>query len=165
MLDRFRCFGSECETDAHCPKGRACRYAGSDANGIFVRHCVITGPRREGEACSASSESAREACEEGLVCYLGFCGRRCDPRVPSSCPEGFSCEHNEEGDSCLPSCERALCPEGQRCFDLTEGYPMCGVPVKGGCMDAPCPTGQQCRTAFVPQPDAIFVMRSCAPAP
>jgi hypothetical protein len=163
--DRFRCHAAECESDMHCPASRACRYAGVDANGLFVRHCVMTGPRREGETCVSSPESARQACTDGLVCYLGFCGRRCDPDESSSCPAGFSCEPNEEGHSCLPSCDRALCPEGQRCFTVTEGYPLCGVPVKGGCMDTPCPAGQQCRFSFNAQPDALFVMRSCVPVP
>lgn len=165
ITEERRCLPSECETDSHCPTGYGCRYAGADARGTIVRRCLLAGRQKEGESCVSDSESKHEACSEGLVCHLGFCGRRCRFEDPSSCPEGFSCQHNENGDSCLPDCAHAQCSEGQRCFTLDEHYPLCGIPVPGGCMDAPCPPGQECRTSIRPDRKEISIARTCISAP
>jgi len=164
-VGRRRCLPSECEVDTHCPSQEVCRIISTDSAGSFVRRCQGLGQRQEGEACTVLSGSARNMCAAGLICQDSFCGRRCAPDDPGTCPEGFSCEHGPEGDVCHPSCVRARCANGQRCFTIEEGSPVCGVPVEGGCMNSPCPAGQRCRFSFRPEGDVVFVARTCVVDP
>jgi hypothetical protein len=119
-------------------------------DGPLVRLCVATGGRKEGQGCERLPKKQDRACEPGLVCNMGYCGRPCQEGSPASCPKGFICREGPEVASCLPACEEGLCPEGQQCVHIEGRFAVCAR-VKGQrCDVTPCPRGQECRIGYTP---------------
>jgi hypothetical protein len=144
------CIGSECEMDIHCPDGQVCRPVKTQGTGPLVRLCVATGKRKEGQGCDRLPSQQEEACEPGLLCNRGYCGRPCQLGEPMGCPQDFVCGEGPEVTSCLPSCEEGQCPEGQDCVHFEGGFAACAR-VKGrNCTGTPCPQGQECRIGYTP---------------
>ncbi len=89
---RFECMASDCEEDAHCFPGFACRAANGGDSGPIIRRCTPEGVRREGETCDSSYISRAGACREGLRCVSGICTVPCRLDDPASCPTGYLCK-------------------------------------------------------------------------
>ena len=147
------CTDSECMTDAQCREDEACQEFKTDDDGPRVRMCITQGRRREGERCKSLPANRSEACEPGLRCFEGWCGRPCRMDEPGSCPGGFYCA--EEGVMCLPTCEGLSCPEGQQCVRLNnrtrEQNGSACVTVHGSnCQQSACSEGQRCLVFDVP---------------
>src|SRR6218665_155150 len=70
LTRRNECMASDCEEDAHCFPGSACRALTNGASGFVVRRCMPEGLRAKGEACDLGYVSAEGSCQEGLVCLL-----------------------------------------------------------------------------------------------
>ena len=139
------CFDSECLTDLQCQEALRCRTLRSEGNGPLLRSCdVASGERREGESCPTGLSLKERACQSGLFCNEGWCGRPCKLEEPATCPEHFACRPGLEGPSCVPSCARQGCPAGQRCVDLDGVASQCGEVVGEWCQEAGCPEGFRC---------------------
>jgi hypothetical protein len=142
------CQGSDCVTDAQCPRGNACRSVPVEGQGVALRRCAPWGERTEGESCARLVWANQRglACGAELVCVgEGWCGRRCEPGWPGSCPAGFFCARGDpEGATCLPTCEGRTCPEGQRCVRHEGGVSACAVVHGGDCQQRPCEDGEVC---------------------
>lgn len=151
----YRCLGTECQVDAQCAVGEACReVAGRGPN---VRLCLVEGERKEGERCEDFPLWSREACKSGLVCNELFCGRPCRLEDPASCPEGYTCLANQTLESsCVPTCLSRGCPDGGRCIRIENDFSICGtVDEEEDCEKHPCPPGQECARAVVRHSDRV----------
>jgi hypothetical protein len=148
---RNYCSDSECETDAQCPERLSCVPLWTVDDGPVVRYCIPAGVRKEGESCIEIPSSQEFACEPGLRCADGWCGRSCQLDNPASCPEGFSCANFSPGPACRPTCEGRTCPPGQQCMHDRSGASVCAVVYGPDCQREPCPAGRSC--------DAIFPSR------
>lgn len=124
---RTYCTDSVCETDAQCPERFSCVPLWTVGDGPLVRYCIPAGVRKEGESCIEIPESQESACEPGLRCADGWCGRPCQLDNPASCPEGFSCADFRPGPTCRPTCEGRTCPPGQHCMHDRSGASVCAV--------------------------------------
>jgi hypothetical protein len=150
---RFRlsvCIGSECEVDTQCPDGQVCRAVKTQSEGPLVRLCVATGTQKEGQGCDRLPNKQAEACEPGLLCNMGYCGRPCQLEDPLSCPKGFVCGEGPDVASCLPACEEGQCPEQQECVHFEGRFSACVHVVGKNCQRTPCAQGQECRTGYTP---------------
>ncbi len=157
------CIDSSCMTDLQCRQGFACRTRRSlGDDGPLVRRCVLIGVRKEGQPCFDHANHQEEACERGLLCGDGHCGRPCQLEVPSSCPSGFVCRAGPDAPSCQPFCEGGDCPEGQQCVREDTGEARCMIVHGDNCQRAPCEAGQQCQlTGYTPGPEAWAVKMEC----
>ncbi len=147
-LEAPTCTDSECTTDLDCKEGAACQVMNTEGMGPRVRVCVTQGRRKEGEPCTSLPYSRNDACEPGLRCMRGWCGRPCSKDAPTSCPEGFFCADDTVVSACLPTCLGRSCPEGQQCvrFDArgSQAVSACSVVHGTNCQESPCPEGQWC---------------------
>lgn len=148
------CIDSECMTDTQCGEGRSCQLLETQDPGPRVGTCVAKGVRREGERCRSIPTHRDDACEPGLQCFEGWCGRPCLMDAPERCPEGFSCA--EDRAVCLPSCEARGCPEGQQCIQLnnraaSRNGSTCVVVHGDNCQQSACPEGLLCQVFDVPR--------------
>ncbi len=144
----FYCADSTCETDAQCPAGFACHPLPTREQGPLVRHCIPPGLRKEGESCVSIPSHPASACEAGLLCADGWCGRPCHREDPQSCPVGFFCADTIPGPACRPTCDGRACPEGQQCIHDLGGASACAVVYGQNCEQTPCATGQNCMAVF-----------------
>ncbi len=145
----FYCADSECETDAQCSEGFACQLLPTNESGPLVRYCIPPGVQKEGATCISVPTEPTNACEPGLLCGKGWCGRPCQLNDPRSCPEGFFCGDTIPGPACLPTCEGRTCPEGMRCIrDERRGASSCAVVYGEDCQQTPCPEGRKCSPVF-----------------
>jgi hypothetical protein len=163
------CQGSDCVTDAQCPRGNACRSVPMEGQGVALRRCAPWGERTEGESCARLVWANQRglACGAELVCVgEGWCGRRCEPGWPGSCPAGFFCGRGDpEGATCLPTCEGRTCPEGQRCVRHEGGVSACAVVHGGDCQQRPCEDGEVCDVLTrVERPGEVW-MQCARPSP
>jgi hypothetical protein len=147
--ERFYCADSECVTDAQCPEGFACLPLPTNEGGPLVRYCIPSGVRKEGESCVSIPSNSEEACQPGLLCGKGWCGRPCQSADPKSCPEGFFCGDTIPGPACLPSCAGRSCPESLSCVrDARTGASACVVVHGQDCQQVPCAEGRKCMAVF-----------------
>lgn len=147
--ERFYCADSECVTDAQCPERFACLPLPTNEGGPMVRYCIPPGVRTEGERCVSIPSNSEEACEPGLLCGKGWCGRPCQREDPKGCPEGFFCGDTNPGPACLPTCEGRACPEDLSCVrDARTGASACVVVHGQNCQQTPCPEGRKCMAIF-----------------
>jgi hypothetical protein len=144
------CVSSECEVDTQCPDGQQCRTVKTQGGGPLVRLCIATGIRKEGQGCSRLPKKQEEACEPGLLCNRGYCGRPCQLEEAASCPHGFVCHEGPETASCLPACEDGQCPAGQECVHFEGRFAACTRVVGKNCKQTPCPQEQECRVGYTP---------------
>jgi hypothetical protein len=138
------CTDSRCMTDQQCSEDMACRTFRTVGHGPAIRYCSLVGGQKEGDTCFELASSRDEACERGLFCQEGRCGRPCRLEEPTSCSEGFFCHEGLNGPSCLPTCEGRSCPEGQECVPLEKGMSICAEVYGQNCRRTPCPDGQKC---------------------
>lgn len=148
------CTDSECMTDVQCREDEACQEFETDDHGPRVRACITQGRKREGERCKSLPSNRAEACEPGLRCFEGWCGRPCRRDVPMRCPQGFFCA--EDAAVCLPTCEGGTCPEGQQCVRLNnrqgdQNGSTCVVVHGDNCQQSACPEGLLCQVFDVPR--------------
>lgn len=144
----FYCTDSECATDAQCPEAFTCQ-PHPTRDGPLVRTCIPPGIRKQGENCISIPVGPQQACEPGLLCAEGWCGRPCQREDPESCPEGFFCGDTTPGPACLPTCEAMPCPSGLRCVrDERVGASSCAVVHGQDCQLNPCPNGGKCMAVF-----------------
>lgn len=136
------CLGNECDTDANCELGLACRAIRSA--GSPVRLCLPAGSQKEDERCLEFPLKKEQACAESLVCNQSFCGRSCGLGDPSSCPEDHTCLDSPNGPSCVPVCPRRGCPPGKSCIPIKGDFSVCGEIVGDDCRANPCPDGEEC---------------------
>jgi hypothetical protein len=144
----FYCADSECVTDAQCPEGFACHPQETRDQGPLVRYCIPPGVRKEGEGCVSIPTTAENACEAGLLCGDGWCGRPCRLDDSKSCPEGFFCSDTTPGPACRPTCEGRACAEGQQCIHDLRGASACAVVYGQNCEQTSCSPGQKCIAVF-----------------
>jgi hypothetical protein len=142
------CTDSQCETDAQCPAGFTCVPLRTANHGPLVRDCITWGVRKEGESCFETPPAQEDACEPGLRCAEGWCGRPCALDNPASCPEEFFCADVFPGPTCRPTCEGRTCPEGQQCMRDTADASVCAVHYGPDCQRVPCPEGRKCEAIF-----------------
>jgi len=159
----WRCLASECETDHQCEPGFMCTPLIHDTTKL-IHLCLIQGTRREGQSCQQFHMKEQWGCEPGLICDHGYCGRPCDPHVPSACPEGFFCHGDTRLPTCLPSCLRSGCPQGRQCIRLNGDFSICATVHGQNCDKQPCPQGEECQRALDPRPWSQVVNMWCAPA-
>lgn len=159
---RNYCTDSACETDAQCPERFSCVPLWTQEDGPLVRFCVPEGVRKEGESCIEIPETQASACEPGLRCADGWCGRSCQLGNPASCPEGFYCADFRPGPSCRPTCEGRTCPPGRTCIRDRSGASVCSVVYGLDCQQTPCPEGKEC-IAFFPSARPGKVWMVCSP--
>jgi hypothetical protein len=161
------CTSSECTTDLDCKEGYACQVLETEGTGPRVRVCLTQGRRKEGEPCSSAPYGQQDACEPGLRCLEGWCGRPCSKEEPTSCPEGFFCADNPVAPACLPTCLGRRCPEGQQCVQFDTRVPQphtvsaCSVVHGTHCQESPCPEGQRCFHQEEPSDRPGEVWMSC----
>ncbi|RKH60733.1 hypothetical protein D7W81_25025 [Corallococcus aberystwythensis] len=112
----------------------------------MVRLCALVGPRQEGERCLETPFDAISACTAEFECMGrdGYCARACTPGQPGTCSEGFFCADVKPKASCLPTCEKRGCPQGERCIPFAEGTSICASIYGPNCLDTPCPDGRKC---------------------
>lgn len=142
------CTDSQCMTDTQCEEDEVCRPLATEDHGLLVRICVPIGVRQEGENCDPSPKDKGHSCSAGLVCAghdYNWCGRQCHPGAQAECPEGFFCADIEPEPTCLPTCEKQGCPEGQQCVRFEEGASVCSHVYGPNCQQTPCPEGRSCR--------------------
>ena len=157
----FYCTDSQCLTDAQCSEGFSCQPLPTNEAGPLVRYCIPLGIGKEGETCISVPTEQKEACEPGLLCAKGWCGRPCQLDDARNCPEGFFCGDTIPGPACLPTCEGRTCPEGTRCIsDNRTGASSCAVVYGEDCQQHPCSPGQKCMPVFG---DANHVWMECFP--
>ncbi|WP_224244805.1 hypothetical protein [Hyalangium gracile] len=160
---RFECQTSECEEDAHCFPGLVCRPATTGATGPVIRRCVLSGSRREGEACDGLFISQAGACQEGLVCHRGICSAPCRLGDAASCPDGSTCEEGLNGPACFPDCRTRGCAQGQRCKRLGDTDHQCLSEVRGECPEKPCAAGERCNLRLSQGHGVFWCARLCDP--
>jgi len=146
LLEKHFCTDSRCETDSQCKPGKTCQLLRTEGNGPWIRMCRTVGVRKEGEGCDGLlAQHHEEACEQGLTCGSGFCGRPCRLGEPASCPEGFFCAQDAHTQpTCLPTCEGRGCPAGQDCIRHDSNASACAVVSGMNCQATACPMGQKC---------------------
>lgn len=144
------CADSRCQTDLQCAEGETCQLLPTLGGGPRVRQCVLVGVLKEGEPCRATALARERACERGLQCQNGYCGRPCRLEDAASCPEGLFCMKGPAGPSCAPTCEGRTCPEGLQCFRFDDGVSVCAKVRGEDCRHTPCPEGQTCTPYFTP---------------
>jgi hypothetical protein len=148
----FYCADSECVTDAQCTAGFSCQPLPTSEAGPLVRSCIPPGIRKEGESCVSIPSNAENACEPGLLCGKGWCGRPCQKEDSTSCPGGFFCADTIPGPACLPACTQDTCPTGSRCIlDDRTGASACAVVYGQDCQRTPCSQGLKCMAVFATQ--------------
>jgi hypothetical protein len=154
-LKRPWCTDSECMTDFQCEGWESCQELETEGTGPRVRVCVTQGSRKEGEPCDVLPSSGATACEQGLRCLAGWCGRPCRTEDPASCPEGFFCADDEGNTACLPTCTARGCPEGQHCVRFTtlgeQAVTACATLHGTNCEQAGCPEAQRCLSQHLPR--------------
>jgi hypothetical protein len=155
------CVASECLTDSQCRDGFTCRQLASLEDGPLVRRCVLVGTQREGQSCLPNSDTREQACEWGLLCHHGFCGRPCEVGAPGSCPEGFACGQGPGGPSCRPHCRDGRCPPGEECIHQEREFPRCAVVRGANCERALCPDGQRCFVTYGHGATGAWVEMEC----
>jgi hypothetical protein len=155
------CIDSSCLTDLQCKQGFTCRTRQAPGDGSLVRRCVLIGSRKEGQPCFDRAPDPESACERGLICGDGHCGRPCQMDVPSSCPAGFVCRGGPDAPSCRPFCKGGDCPDGQECVGAGTDNASC-MRVRGeNCQRQPCPEGQQCDIGYSPGAEAWTAEMQC----
>lgn len=145
---RTYCTDSECETDAQCPERFTCVSLRTVEDGPLVRSCIPEGVRKEGESCIEVPLSQDYACEPGLRCAEGWCGRSCQLDNPATCPEGFFCADFSPGPTCRPTCAGRACPDRKACIRDRSGASVCAVVYGPDCQHQPCPAGKECVEIF-----------------
>lgn len=155
------CTDTHCATDTDCEEGFSCQPRVSIDETALLYICAPLGIRKEGERCTLWPRSQEEACERGLRCRQGWCGRSCRPGEQQSCPEGFSCNEGLDGASCLPDCKRYSCPEGQYCVRYSRLVSACARVESRNCQQTPCPEGQKCLVNMEMNTPGVVTMR-CA---
>jgi hypothetical protein len=156
------CVDSSCVTDLQCKQGFACRNRKAPGDGPLVRRCVLMGSRKEGQPCFESTKNLEEACERGLLCGEGYCGRPCQLDVPASCPTGFVCRSGPDGPSCQPFCKGGDCPVGQECVGAGTDKARCMLVRGENCQRQPCPEGLQCNViGYTPGAEAWTADMEC----
>src|SRR5262245_53333312 len=114
--------------------------------------------------CSTHPFGLDDACEAGLLCVLGRCGRPCSPDGGVRCPEGGSCTETENGWGCFPSCRQSGCGAGETCVELRDGKSVCVHQQGENCFQQPCPAGEDCRFFFSRNRGVFTCRRRCNPA-
>lgn len=160
---RLECMASECEEDAHCFPGFACRTLKTGTRNATVRRCVPVGERRAGESCDSDYISRAGACIEGLRCINQVCTAPCRLEDPASCPSGYTCTEDGDGPGCVPDCEKLGCPQGQQCKRLPRGGNRCLARVSGTCPETPCAEGERCMMDGGRGRGAFWCARVCNP--
>jgi len=143
--DAMICMASECESELQCSEGEVCQPV--YAIGSPLRLCLPRGVGAEGARCSPFPQKATEACQKGLLCNYGYCGRKCRPGQPADCPRGTFCREYLGETSCAPTCLETGCPSGLECIspvDSEEKLSFCVKVVGDGCLKSPCPPGEEC---------------------
>jgi hypothetical protein len=159
---RTYCTDSQCETDAQCPERFSCVPLHTVEEGPLVRFCIPAGVRKEGESCIEVPRTQEYACEPGLRCADGWCGRPCQLDNPASCPDGLRCTDFSPGPTCRPTCEGRTCPPGKACIRDPSGASVCAVVYGFDCQDMPCPSGKECSALFASsRPGRVWM--SCVP--
>jgi hypothetical protein len=159
----FECMTSECEEDAHCFPGSACRAISTGTSDLVIRRCVPEGIRREGETCDFDHVSPSSACREGLRCIHQVCTAPCRLDDPRSCPAGHECTDSLDGPGCVPDCQKLGCPQGQQCKRLNTGTYQCLTSISGTCPETPCSEGERCNQAVWRGRGAFWCARLCDP--
>lgn len=160
---RFECMTSECEADAHCFPGFACRAISTGTSDLVIRRCVPEGVRREGETCDGDHASRAGACGEGLRCIHQVCAAPCRLEDPESCPAGYACTDSLDGPGCIPDCQQLGCPRGQQCKRLNTGESRCLARVSGTCPETPCAEGERCNMEVARGRGSFWCARLCNP--
>jgi len=145
------CMASECESELQCREGEVCQPV--DARGAPVRLCVPKGVVAEGARCATFPLKTTEACQPGLFCNFGYCGRPCRPGEPADCPRGTFCREYLGETSCAPTCLETGCPSGVECvspLDSEEKLSLCVKVIGDGCLKSPCPQGEKCNKELAP---------------
>jgi len=159
----WRCLASECKTDSQCEPGFACTpIVHSDS--LLIRLCLVQAVRKEGEGCEQFHLKEQWGCAPGLICDSGYCGRPCDPAIPTTCPEGFMCHGKARLPACLPSCLRSGCPQEKQCTRINGEFSVCAIVHGPDCDKQPCPTGEECQRALDHRWQSQVVNMWCAPA-
>ncbi|MCP3135774.1 hypothetical protein [Pyxidicoccus xibeiensis] len=155
------CIDSRCMADVQCQDGEVCRLLTTFGNGPLVGVCVPLGIRKEGEKCVRIGRERGSTCGPGLTCsgLNGFCARACRKEDPESCPENFFCADTELEPSCLPTCEKSGCPEGQYCIKYRQGASACAKVHGFNCQETPCPADEKCEVDHEPSIPATAWMR------
>lgn len=149
VLQSSYCTDSGCKTDRDCPEDFSCQTYTARNNRDLLEKCSRIGLRGEGEGCEVLTVELDSGCERGLICQ-GWCGRRCTPGDPATCPEGFFCNESREGSACQPTCEGRACPEGQRCIDVGGKRSLCAKVHGMDCQAVACGPGQDCSARTYP---------------
>jgi hypothetical protein len=147
---RSYCTDSKCMSDEQCPEGFSCRFMTPQNDKDVLRFCSLVGVRGEGELCVMLPLDRDYGCRRDLSCH-GLCGRPCELDNPTSCPEGFFCEEDPAGATCMPTCEGRTCPEGQRCISRGKRVSMCARVFGPDCLQNPCASGQDCVVSDHPE--------------
>lgn len=156
------CIDSSCMTDLQCKQGFTCRTRQGLEDGPLVRRCVLVGQRKEGQPCLETTTRLESACEPGLLCGNGYCGRPCQLDGPSSCPAGFVCRAGPETSFCQPFCKGGDCPEGQDCVGAGTDDASCMVIRGPNCLRDPCPEGLSCNPIdYTPRAEAWTARVEC----
>ena len=163
--NKNHCLPANCRKDEDCPQGQGCRVVNAADTRGPVRRCVIAGNRLEGQSCVAWPNGPNSACDEGLICALGRCGRPCNTGGPNTCPPAFACSSTNIGeDVCLPDCRRAGCPEGKSCVPFGKAMALCLETVTTDCREPghECPSGQHCGFSYSPDSVVFHCTRECS---
>lgn len=160
---RFECMTSECEEDAHCFPGFACRSLSGGTSNLVIRRCVPEGVRQEGETCDSAHVSRASTCREGLRCIRQVCTAPCRLDDPRSCPAGYECTDSLDGPGCVPDCQKLGCPRGQECKRLNTHEYQCLSHVSGTCPEMPCAEGERCNQHVWRGRGAFWCARLCNP--
>jgi hypothetical protein len=163
--NKNHCLPANCRKDEECPQGQGCRVVNAADTRGPVRRCVIAGNRLEGQSCATWPNGPNSACDEGLVCANGRCGRPCDTHGPNSCPPAFACASTNMGeDICMPDCRRDGCPQGKSCIPFGKSMALCLAMVTADCRDpgSECPTGQHCGFSYSPDSVVFHCTRECS---
>jgi hypothetical protein len=164
LHNRNSCLPANCGSDTDCPQGQGCRVVNDAAVREAVRRCVIAGSRLEGQSCSRWPNEPISACDEGLVCANGRCGRPCNTAGPNTCPPAFACSATNVGDVCTPDCRQGGCPQGRSCVALTQTMALCLEAASTDCRlpENQCPDGQQCGVTFSSTSVLFYCTRACS---
>lgn len=160
---RFECLPSECEEDAHCFPGLACRAVTTGTTGPIIRRCVSEGVRREGQTCDELFVSSASACQGGLLCHRGVCSQPCVLEDAASCPSGAVCEEGLNGPACFPDCSVRGCPVGQQCKQLNDSSHQCLAAVTGECPENACSGSEHCNMRVLRGHGAFWCAAQCNP--
>jgi hypothetical protein len=165
LHNKNHCLPANCRKDEDCPHGQGCRVVNAADTRGPVRRCVIAGNRLEGQSCVAWPNGPNSACDEGLICALGRCGRPCDTHGPSTCPPTFACASTSIGeDVCLPDCRRDGCPDGKSCVPFGKSMALCLETVTADCREPghECASGEHCGFSYSPDSVVFHCTRECS---